>query len=219
MKLVDKLLHGAGIALHYMLGLGLLWMGGGITLLCLILWGIIGMSGPLGIALAVFGLTPLAAGVWLFRRGRIQQQLLKVKLLKESVRKLAFAHHGRLRPAELANAQGLSEEDALKVLRNLVAEDPQRVELQLDYASGELYFEFADILRAIEARKEYQALPASNTLGTKAVDIAMMLGKTVDTFYEYVECAKSTMADEKRMEHYKQKVTQFLQEIEELKQH
>jgi hypothetical protein len=218
MKMLEKVTEGAGIAMNYVAGVAMFWFGAGCTLLSLILWGLLGMGVPLGVFLGVFGLAPLGAGIWLFRRGRIQQQLFKVKLLKESVRKLAFRQQGRLRPAELAQAQGYSEDRALHILKNLAAEDPDRVELQLDYESGELYFEFTDILRAIEARKEYQALPISNTLSAKAVDIAKILGKTVETFYDYVEYAKNTTADQKKVEQYKRKVIEFVREIEELKQ-
>jgi hypothetical protein len=157
----------------------------------------------------------------LFRRGRIQQQLLKVKLLKEAVRKLAFKRQGRLQPIELAREQNYSEERALDVLKNLAAEDPDRIELQLDYDSGEIYFEFSDILRALEAQKEYQALPISETLGRKAVDIAKIVGKTIDTFYEYIEYTQQAASDhqkQKKAEQYKQKVERFLHEIDELKQ-
>lgn len=218
MKMLQKVTEGAGIAMNYVAGIAMFWFGAGCTLLSLILWGFLGMGVPLGVFLGLFGLVPLGAGMWLFRRGRIQQQLFKVKLLKESVRQLAFKQQGRLRPAELAQAQGYSEDRALNILKNLAAEDPDRVELQLDYESGELYFEFTDILRAIEARKEYQALPLSNTLGAKAVDIAKMLGKTVETFYDYVEYARNTTANQKKVEQYKRKVIEFLHEIEELKQ-
>ena len=164
---------------------------------------------------------PIGGGIWLFRRGRIQQQLLKVKLLKEAVRKLAFKKQGRLRPIDLAQERDYTEAQALEVLKNLAAEDPDRVELQLDYDSGAIYFEFADIMRAIEARKEYQALPISETLGRKAVDIAMILGKTVETFYEYVDYAQTAAAGHQKQlkaEKYKRKVEHFLHEIDELKQ-
>ncbi len=98
------------------------------------------------------------------------------------VRKLAFRHQGRLKPADLAREHAWTEERALETLKNLAAEDPERIELQLNYDSGEIYFEFADIIRAIEQRETYQALPFSETLERKAIDIAFTLGKTINTF-------------------------------------
>ena len=222
MKLSEKLTKGAGIALNYVAGLGSIWFGAICTMISLGIWGISGFGVSSGIFFLVFGATPIGGGIWLFRRGRIQQQLLKVKLLKEAVRKLAFKKQGRLRPSDLAHDRDYTEEHALEVLKNLAAEDPDRVELQLDYDSGEIYFEFADIMRAIEARKEYQALPISETLGRKAIDIAMILGKTVETFYEYVDYAQKATTDHQKQlkaEKYKRKVEHFLQEIDELKQH
>jgi hypothetical protein len=215
MKMLEKVTKGAGIAMNYIAGLGAIWFGGGFTLLSLILWAIFGLQPFVIVLFLLFGATPIGGGIWLFRRGKIQQELFKVKLLKEAIRKLAFQHQGRLRPAELAHEENYTEERALNILKNLAAEDPSRVELQLDYDSGELYFEFSDIMRAIEAQKEYQALPVSKTLEKKAVDIALMLGKTVETFYEYIEVAQ----DQKKAEKYKQKVEQFLQGIDDLKQH
>jgi hypothetical protein len=217
MKMLDKVTEGAGIALNYLVGLGMLWFGSGCSVLTLILWAIFGLGVALSVFGAVFGLLPIGLGVWLFRRGRIQQQLFKVKLLKEAVRKLAFQHDGRLQPAALASAQGYTTDKALNILKNLAAEDPERVELQLDYDSGELYFEFADIRRALAARAEYQALPPSATLGLKAVELSQMVGKTVETFYEYVAYAQNAATDPKKIEKYKQKVTQFVEEIEALK--
>ena len=221
MKLSEKLTKGAGIALNYVAGLGALWFGAGGSLISLIVWGITRAAIPSALIFLFFGAIPIGTGIWLFRRGRIQQQLLKVKLLKEAVRKLAFKKQGRLRPIDLAQERDYTEAQALEVLKNLAAEDPDRVELQLDYDSGAIYFEFADIMRAIEARKEYQALPISETLGRKAVDIAMILGKTVETFYEYVDYAQTAAADHQKQlkaEEYKRKVEHFLQEIDELKQ-
>lgn len=223
MKLLEKVTQGAGIALNYLVGLGALWLGAGCTLISLIIWGLSGGIGPYsGIFFALFGVTPIGGGIWLFRRGKIQQQLFKVKLLKEAVRKLAFQHQGCLRPAELANAQDYPEEKALDVLKNLAAEDPDRVELQLDYESGDLYFEFSDIKRALEAKREYQALPVSETLGKKAVEIARMIGKTVETFQDYAEYAQRAAKDpqvQRKVEKYKHKMEQLLHGIEELKQH
>ena len=148
------------------------------------------------------------------------RDILKVKLQKETVRKLAFQKQGRLTPKDLARAQGWGEEKALNVLKNLAAEDPERMVLQLNYDSGEIYFDFSDILESLEARKQYQALPLSNALGEKAVDIAMILGKTIDTFQDYVEMTRETVSHqqhEKREERYRAKIERFLDELEELK--
>jgi hypothetical protein len=218
MKMLEKVTQGAGIALNYIVGAGAIWFGGGFTLLSLILWAVFGLQPFVIVFFLLFGATPVGGGIWLFRRGKIQQDLFKVKLLKEAIRKLAFQRQGCLRPAELAQAENYTEERALNILKNLAAEDPNRVELQLDYDSGELYFEFSDIMRAIEAQKEYQALPMSKTLEKKAVDIALTIGKTVETFYEYIEYAQQAATDQKKVEKYKHKVEQFLHEIEELKQ-
>lgn len=226
MKLLEKVTTGAGIALNYVAGVASIWFGAICSLVTLSIWGFAGVGPASAVFFALFGLTPIGGGIWLFRRGKIQRDLFKVKLLKESVRELAFQHHGRLRPIELAQARGYSEEQALDILKNLVAEDPERIELELDYESGELYFEFADILRAIETQRGYPSLPLSDTLGKKAVDIAQVLGKTVGTFYEYVEYSRASASEhhkqhkqhkQHKAEKYKQKVEQFLQEIEQLK--
>ncbi len=221
MKMLEKVTKGAGIALNYVAGLASIWFGAICTLISLGIWGFAGFGVPSVIFFVLFGATPIGGGIWLFRRGRIQQQLFKVKLLKEAVRRLAFKKQGRLRPIDLAQDRDYPEEKALDILKNLAAEDPARIELQLDYDSGEIYFEFSDIIRAIEARKEYQALPVSETLGRKAVEMALVLGKTVETFREYIEYTQQAAADQQRQqraERYKRKVEQFLNEINELKQ-
>jgi len=220
MKLFEKLTEGAGIAVNYIGGIASLWFGAVCSLLSLIIWGLTGMSLPLGIFLGVFGLAPIGGGIWLFRRGRVLRQLFKVKLQKEDVRRLAFQHQGRLKAADLAQYHSWSEERALNILKNLAAEDPERIDLQLDYESGEIYFEFSDIMRAIESQKQYQALPISETVGRKAVEIAMTLGKTIDTFYDYVEFTRQTVSEhqkQKKDEKYRTKIEQFLREIDELK--
>ncbi len=225
MKMLEKVGEGAGIAMNYVVGAGAIWFGAGWSVFSLLLWTVLsyfqmqGIGVPLGISVALLGVTPIGVGSWLFRRGRIQQQLFKVKLLKEAVRKLAFERQGRLRPLELAEAKKYSEDRALNVLKNLAAEDPDRVELQLDYDSGELYFEFPDIVRSIASQREYQALPESNTLDKKAVDLARTLGKTVETFYDYVKCTQSEdRQSREKVEKYKQKLDQFVRDIEALKQ-
>lgn len=221
MNFSEKLTQGAGIAFAYAGGVAALWLGGLCTLFSLIFWGISGFSLPLALFFAIFGLAPLGTGFWLFRRGKVLRDLLKVKLQKETVRKLAFQKQGRLTPKDLARAQGWGEEKALNVLKNLAAEDPERMTLQLNYESGEIYFDFSDILESVDARKQYQALPLSNALGEKAVDIAMILGKTIDTFQDYVEMTRETVSHqqhEKREERYRAKIERFLNEIEELKQ-
>ena len=221
MNLSEKLTQGAGIAFAYAGGVAALWLGGLCTLFSLIFWGISGFSLPLALFFAIFGLAPLGTGFWLFKRGKVLREILKVKLQKETVRKLAFQKQGRLTPKDLARAQNWGEEKALNVLKNLAAEDPERMTLQLNYESGEIYFDFSDILESVDARKQYQALPLSNALGEKAVDIAMMLGKTIDTFQDYVEMTRETVSHqqhEKREERYRAKIERFLDEIEELKQ-
>jgi hypothetical protein len=224
MKMLEKVGEGAGIAMNYVVGAGAIWFGAGWTAFSLLLWTVLayfqveGIALPLAISTALLGVTPIGVGTWLFRRGRIQQQLFKVKLLKETVRKLAFERQGRLRPAELAHAKNFSEERALNVLKNLAAEDPDQVELQLDYDSGELYFEFPGILRSLEARRAYQALPESDTLDKKAVDLARVLGKTVETFYDYVKCTQSNdRRQREKGDKYKAKLNEFVREIEALK--
>ncbi|PIE34066.1 hypothetical protein CSA56_09120 [candidate division KSB3 bacterium] len=221
MKLSEKLIEGAGITLHYVGGLASIWCGLALSMVALIWWGAAGVSIPWAIFTGVFGLPPIAGGVWLFRRGKVLRQLLKVKLLKEDVRRLAFQRQGKLTPDDLARHHAWSEKHALNVLKNLVAEDPDRVELQLDYESGEIFFEFSDIMRALDAEKQYQALPISEAVGRKAAEIAMMLGKTIDTFNEYIAFTKETVSEhkrEKKEEKYRAKIEQFLEEIDELKQ-
>lgn len=221
MKFLEKVTEGAGIALNYMAGVASLWFGAVCTLISFGIWSFIGVGIPSIFFFAVFGLAPLGGGIWLVRRGRIQRRLFQVKLQKEMVRKLAFRHQGRLKPADLAREQDWTEERALETLKNLAAEDPERIELQLNYDSGEIYFEFADIIRAIEQRQGYQALPISETLERKAIDIAFTLGKTIDTFQEYLAYTRQT-ASQHQMQHkeerYRAKIERFLREIDELKQ-
>ncbi len=220
MKFLEKLTEGAGIAVNYAGGIAAIWLGGIATFITLLLWSLLGMSVPLGIFMAAFGLAPAAGGVWLFRRGKVLQQLFKVKLQKEDVRQLAFQHKGCLKPFELAKHHHWDEERALDILKNLAAEDPERIELQLDYESGELSFEFRDIRRALEARAGYNALPISETVGRKAVEIAMMLGKTIDTFQDYVEFTRETVSEhhkQKKEERYRAKIEHFLAEIDALR--
>lgn len=225
MKMLEKFGKGAGIAANYAAGALALWFGGGFTVFMLLLWTLLsyfqveGVVLPLAISTALLGLGPIGVGTWLFRRGRIQQQLFQVKLLKEAVRKLAFQRQGRLRPRELAEAKKYSEERALNVLKDLAAEDPDHVELQLDYDSGDLYFEFPDIVRSLDAQREYQALPHSETLDSRAIDMAKMVGKTVETFYDYVKCSQSTTRrNQEKIEKYKHKLNQFVRDMETLKQ-
>ena len=83
-----------------------------------------------------------------------------------------------------------------------------------------MYFEFADILLALQARRQYQALPMSDTLGQKAVELATTLGKTLDAFNEYVEARRETASQqqhEKREDQYRAKVERFLDELDALK--
>ena len=102
MKLSEKLTKGAGIAFNYFAGAAAILFGAAGTLISSIVWGITGTAMPAALIFLFFGAAPIGGGIWLFRRGRIQQQLLKVKLLKEAIRKLAFQTEGRLRPADLA---------------------------------------------------------------------------------------------------------------------
>ena len=77
-----------------------------------------------------------------------------------------------------------------------------------------------DIRRALEARKEYSALPISETVGRKAVEIAMTLGKTIDTFQDYVEFTRETVSEhhkQKKEERYRAKIEHFLDEIDGLR--
>ena len=220
MKFLEKLSEGAGIAVNYIGGLAAIWMGGLVTLFSLIAWSMFGISVPLGGILGLFGLAPIGGGIWLFRRGKVLQQLFKVKLQKEDVRRLAFQHKGYLKPSELAAHHHWNEERALDILKNLAAEDPERIELQLDYESGELSFEFRDIRRALETQKAYSALPITETVGRKAVEIAMTLGKTIDTFQDYVEFTRETVSEhqkQKKEERYRAKIEQFLEELDELR--
>lgn len=221
MKFLEKVTEGAGIALNYVGGIAALWVGAICTLLSLVIWSIAGIGIPSAMFFGLFGLAPLGGGIWLVRRGKIQQQLFKVKLQKELVRRLAFKHQGRLKPADLAREQEWTEERALNTLKNLAAEDPERVELQLNYETGEIYFEFSDIIRAIEERQGYQALPISESLERKAIDIAFTLGKTIDTFQEYLAYTKDASFQrhkQKKEDVYRAKIERFLQEIDELKQ-
>lgn len=220
MKLLEKFTQGAGIALSYTGGIASIWFGAMCTMISLAIWGIGGLSIPLSVFWVLFGITPVSGGVWLLRRGKIQKELLKVKLLKETIRSLAFSHKGRLTPQQLSAAKGYTDDQALHVLKNLAAEDPARIELQLDYQSGEIYFDFPDIRRAVESQKEYQALPISKTLQKGAIDIALTLGKTIETFREYVEYTQHSVSDRRKhdnSEKYKVKIERFLNEIEELK--
>ncbi|GAK60334.1 hypothetical protein U27_00225 [Candidatus Vecturithrix granuli] len=221
MKFLEKVTEGAGIALNYMAGVASLWFGAVCTLIAFVIWSVAGVGLPSIFFFAIFGIAPLGGGVWLVQRGRIQRQLLKVKLQKEMVRKLAFRHQGRLKPADLAREQDWTEERALETLKNLAAEDPERIELQLNYDSGDIYFEFSDIIRAIEQREAYQALPISETLERKAIDIALTLGKTIDTFQEYLAYTRQTASQrqtQKKEELYRTKIERFLREVDELKQ-
>ena len=221
MKMLEKVTEGAGIAVYYAGGMTAMWGGGLATLIALGIWGVSGLSLPLAIGWACFGGAPLAGGIYLFRRGKILKDVLKVKLQKETVRKLAFTHHGRLRPSDLAAAQGWTEDKALNVLKYLAAEDSARIELQLDYESGEIYFDFPEIQRALNAQKQYQALPLTDTLAQKAVEMSMILGKTIETFQEYMAFSRETVAEHREQKHadrYRHKIERFLQEIDELKQ-
>lgn len=221
MKFLEKVTEGAGIALNYIAGMASLWFGAVCTLITFVMWSFSGVGAASLFFFAIFGLTPLGGGIWLVQRGRIQRQLLKVKLQKELVRKLAFKYQGRLKPADLAREQEWTEERALETLKNLAAEDPERIELQLNYDSGEIYFEFADILQAIEQRQGYQMLPISETLERKAIDIALTLGKTIDTFQEYLAYTRQTASQHQKQnkeDRYRTKIERFLREIDELKQ-
>jgi hypothetical protein len=220
MKLIEKLTEGAGIAANYAGGIAAIGFGGFCTLISLV---ILGIGGVNVFSLALFlvgGLTPIGGGIWLIRRGKILKELFQVKLQKDTVRRIAFRHRGRLRPADLARHQDWSEDRALDVLKNLVAEDPERVELQLDYESGDIYFEFPDIQRTLETQGDYYSLPISETLGRQAVDIAVTLGKTIETFHEYVKATQQSVSEhqkQQRDEKYRAKIEKFLQDLDDLK--
>lgn len=220
MKFLEKVGESAGIAVNYVGGIAAIWMGGGVTFFSLLGGVMFGMSLPLGVFMTAFGIAPAAGGIWLLRRGKVLKQLFTVKLQKEDVRRLAYQHKGYLKPSELADHHQWDEERALDVLKNLAAEDPERIELQLDYESGELSFEFRDICLALDARKEYSALPISETVERKAIEIAMTLGKTIDTFQDYVAFTRETVSahhSQKKEERYRAKIEHFLNEIDELR--
>ncbi len=220
MRFLEKVTESAGIALNYVAGVASIWFGLVCSLGFLVFWGVAGVGLQSALIFGMFGLTPIGGGVWLFRRGKIQKELFKVKLQKEVVRELAFTRQGRLRPIELATEQDWTEERALTILKNLAAEDADRIELQFDYDSGEIYFEFPEIMRAIEARQQYQALPISQTLERGAVEMAMKLGKTIETFLKYKKYTTHTMSEhqkKKKEEKYRAKIERFLGEIDELK--
>jgi formylglycine-generating enzyme required for sulfatase activity len=108
------------------------------------------------IAYLVLGFTPLIIGVGLLKRSHTRKTAFLKRLLRDAVRRIAFRNEGKATPLDLVVALGYSSRKALQVLRDVAIEDPDNVELRLNYNTGEVYLEFRDIIKSIEAGKSYE---------------------------------------------------------------
>jgi len=156
MRNPDKISEKSSITFNFTAGVVSIAAGLLNTFLFLMVWASWGVH-PSGIAAYVgLGLVPLGIGIGLLRRSRARKAKFTKRLLRDVVRKIAFRNHGRVKPLDLVRVLGYNSQEALRVLREIAAEDPENVELQLNYDTGEVYFEFQDILKSIEAGKSYE---------------------------------------------------------------
>ncbi len=156
MKNPEKISERFGINFDFHMGMAALILGSLNTFIFLSIWAHWGVQVSGIITYVGLGMVPLLIGVGLLRRGRLRKAKFTKKLLQDTVRRIAFRSGGRIKPLDLVNTLGYTSQKALQLLRELAAEDPENIELKLDYDTGEIYFEFQDILKSIEANKSFE---------------------------------------------------------------
>ena len=186
MKIYDKVVAGAGAAVSFAGGVVLVVGSLIVTMAVLIIWGVSGSVGVFSsVFLALFGAIPLVTGIFLIRRGIVLKQVLAARLENDKVRRIAFEHHGRLRPIDLAKEMGCTENEARDILSNLAAQDTSQIELDLDFDTGDLFFDFIDIKRLSDHQRSYQSPSHAAPVQKTAIDYAILIRKTVDAFLNY----------------------------------
>lgn len=221
MKSIDKISEGASIAFNFAAGGVSILIGLVITFLFLIIWGILGLQAPFVAGYLLFGLTPLGIGIGLLKRGHARKTAFKRKLLRNSIRKIAFQNQGRVRPVDLVTEWGYTSQEALRALREITAEDPENVDLQLDYDTGEIYFEFQDIIKSIETGKPYEENFFNPRTWTEtATQVAKRIDEVLNLFDAYWTYKQRLLRESSlngKLEEYKSKVWQLREEIEQIR--
>jgi formylglycine-generating enzyme required for sulfatase activity len=156
MKNPEKISERFGINFDFTMGTAALILGSLNTFIFLSIWAHWGLQVSGIIAYLGLGMIPLLIGIGLLRRGRTRKAKLVKKLLQDTVRKIALRNGGRIKPLDLVDTLGYNSQKALKLLRELAAEDPENIELKLNYDTGEIYFEFQDVLKSIEADRSFE---------------------------------------------------------------
>jgi formylglycine-generating enzyme required for sulfatase activity len=156
MKNPEKISEKFGINFDLNMGIAALILGSLNTFIFLSIWAHWGIQIEGIVAYIGLGIVPLFIGVTLLRRGRTRKTKLVKKLLQDTVRRIALRSGGRIKPLDLVNTLGYNSQKALQILQELAAEDPENTELKLNYDTGEIYLEFQDILKSIEAGRSFE---------------------------------------------------------------
>jgi len=221
MKNLDKISEGAGITFDFVAGSASVAIGLLNTFLFLIAWAAWGLQAPIVAIYLLFGLTPLGIGVGLLKRGKARKTAFKRKLLRDSIRRIAFRNQGRVKPLDLVSTLGYTSREALQALREITAEDPENIDLYLDYDTGEIYFEFQDIIKSVEAGKSYEEnLVQPRTWTEAASRVAKRIDEVLNLFDTYREYKRQLLAEGSlngKLEEYKSRVKQLREEIERIR--
>lgn len=156
MKNPEKISEKFGINFDLNMGIAALILGSLNTFIFLSIWAHWGIQIEGIVAYIGLGIVPLFIGVTLLRRGRTRKAKLVKKLLQDTVRRIALRSGGRIKPLDLVNTLGYNSQKALQILQELAAKDPENTELKLNYDTGEIYLEFQDILKSIEAGRSFE---------------------------------------------------------------
>ncbi|HWP49935.1 MAG TPA: SUMF1/EgtB/PvdO family nonheme iron enzyme [Candidatus Limnocylindrales bacterium] len=156
MKNPEKISERFGINFDFTVGTAALILGSLNTFIFLSIWAHWGLQVSGIIAYIGLAMIPLLIGIGLLRRVCLRKAKFMKKLLQDTVRRIALRNGGRIKPFDLVTTLGYNSQKALKLLRELAAEDPENIELKLNYDTGEIYFEFQDILKSIEAGRSFE---------------------------------------------------------------
>ncbi|HWP46943.1 MAG TPA: hypothetical protein VNM22_07245 [Candidatus Limnocylindrales bacterium] len=221
MKSIDKISEGVSITFDFAAGGVSVLIGLLVTFFFLLVWGIFGLQAPFVAGYLLFGLTPLGIGIGLLKRGHTRKTAFKRKLLRNAIRKIAFQNRGKVRPLDLVTGLGYSSQEALQALREITAEDPENIDLQLDYDTGEIYFEFQDIIKSIEAGKPYEETFFNPRTWTEtAAKVAKRIDELLNLFDAYRTYKHRLLAESSlngKLEEYQFKVRQLREEIEQIR--
>jgi hypothetical protein len=221
MKDLDKISEGARITFDFVAGIISLVAGTLVTFLFFVAWATLGLQAPVVGGYILFGLLPLGMGITLIKRGRDRKAIFKRKLLRDAVRKIALRKGGKVKPGDLINTLGYTSSEAIQALRTLTAEDPDNIDLQLDYDTGDIYFEFQDIIRDTQGNASYKGvISESPTWTDTALNVAKRVDQILTLFNTYRECRRQLMSQSAlngKLEEYKSKAQQLQEEIERIR--